>query len=142
MRCRPPHRDLSRRWAAKASNWIGQAPFTSEQHIFQNLGDGTYTIPACWRSAPASRAGINITYKILYNDAVAMTGGQPVEGHSTSPQIAHQVAPRASSGSPWSRTSPDKYPAGNDFPPGTTIHHRDELDAVQRELRESRASPS
>ncbi|GKQ52216.1 indolepyruvate ferredoxin oxidoreductase family protein [Bradyrhizobium sp. Ce-3] len=120
---------------AEGVSWIGQAPFTSEQHVFQNLGDGTYTHSGLLALRAAAAAGVNITYKILYNDAVAMTGGQPAEGGFTVSQIAHQVWAEGTKKLAIVSDDPDKYPA-NYFPSGATIHHRRELDAVQRTLRE------
>ena len=115
--------------------WIGQAPFTSEQHVFQNLGDGTYTHSGLLALRAAAAAGVNITYKILYNDAVAMTGGQPAEGGFTVSQIAHQVAAEGTGRLAIVSDDPEKYPS-NYFPADATVHHRRELDAVQRELRD------
>ncbi|WP_407165856.1 indolepyruvate ferredoxin oxidoreductase family protein [Bradyrhizobium sp. ORS 111] len=120
---------------AEGVSWIGQAPFTSEQHVFQNLGDGTYTHSGLLALRAAAAAGVNITYKILYNDAVAMTGGQPAEGGFTVSQIAHQVAAEGTKRLAIVSDDPGKYPA-NYFPAGATVHHRRELDAVQRNLRE------
>lgn len=120
---------------AEGATWIGQAPFTDEAHIFQNMGDGTYTHSGLLALRAASAAGVNITYKILYNDAVAMTGGQPAEGGLTVSQIAHQVAAEGAQRVTIVSDEPEKYPA-NYFPPGATVHHRRELDAVQRELRD------
>jgi indolepyruvate ferredoxin oxidoreductase len=118
--------------------WIGQAPFTSETHVFQNLGDGTYFHSGLLAIRAAAAAGVNITYKILYNDAVAMTGGQPVDGQLTVPEITRQVAAEGARLIVIVTDEPDKYPLGSDFAPGVTIRHRDELDQVQRELREVR----
>ena len=120
---------------AEGANWIGQAPFTSEQHIFQNLGDGTYTHSGLLALRAAATSGVNITYKILYNDAVAMTGGQPAEGGFTVSQIAHQVAAEGTKRLAIVSDDPGKYPA-NYFPAGATVHHRRDMDALQRELRE------
>ena len=120
---------------AEGVTWIGQAPFTNEQHVFQNLGDGTYTHSGLLAVRAAAAAGVNITYKILYNDAVAMTGGQPAEGGLTVSQIAHQVSAEGAKRLVIVSDEPEKYPS-NYFPSGTTIHHRRELDAVQKELRE------
>jgi indolepyruvate ferredoxin oxidoreductase len=122
---------------AEGANWIGQAPFTSEPHVFQNLGDGTYTHSGLLAIRAAAAAGVNITYKILYNDAVAMTGGQPAEGGLTVGQIAHQVAAEGARRLVIVSDEPDKYPPHGYFPASATIRHRRELDAAQRELRET-----
>jgi indolepyruvate ferredoxin oxidoreductase len=120
----------------EGANWIGQAPFTSESHLFQNLGDGTYTHSGLLALRAAAVSGVNITYKILYNDAVAMTGGQPAEGSFTVSQIAHQVWAEGAKRVAIVSDDPGKYPSGGYFPQGATIHHRREMDQVQRELRE------
>jgi len=116
--------------------WCGQAPFTSEKHVFQNLGDGTYFHSGSLAIRQAIAAGVNITYKILYNDAVAMTGGQPVDGTLTVPDIAHQVRAEGVTTivvlsddiGKWSR--PEIFPEGVEFAP------RERLDEVQKRLRE------
>ena len=89
--------------------WIGQAPFTNDKHVFANLGDGTYFHSGLLaiRAAIASKA--NITYKILYNDAVAMTGGQPVDGVLTVPQITHQLAAEGATKIVIVTDEPEKY---------------------------------
>jgi indolepyruvate ferredoxin oxidoreductase len=115
--------------------WIGQAPFTAEKHIFVNLGDGTYFHSGILAIRAAVSAGINITYKILYNDAVAMTGGQPVDGPMDVPRLARQVMAEGVSRVVVVADDPEKYPAGSDFS-GAPIRPREELDAVQKELRE------
>jgi indolepyruvate ferredoxin oxidoreductase len=115
--------------------WIGQAPFTDEKHIFTNLGDGTYFHSGLLAIRAAQAAKVNITYKILYNDAVAMTGGQPVDGQLTVPMVASQVRAEGIqtiyvvSDEPW------KY-KGVMLPEGVQVTHRDNLDEVQRTLRE------
>ncbi len=116
--------------------WIGQAPFTSEKHIFANLGDGTYYHSGLLAIRACVAAKVNITYKILYNDAVAMTGGQPVEGSPTPADVANQVWAEGVKRIAVVSDDPLKYPIDWHWPPGITFHHRDDLDAVQRELRE------
>jgi len=115
--------------------WAGQAAFTETPHVFQNLGDGTYFHSGSLAIRQAIAAGVNITYKILYNDAVAMTGGQPVDGTLSVPQIAHQM--RAEGVEVIALLSDDigKWDDPSIFPPGTSFHDRRELDAVQRRLR-------
>ena len=118
----------------EGANWVGEAPFSKRGHVFQNLGDGTYTHSGSLAIRWAVASGVNITYKLLYNDAVAMTGGQQAEGHLSPDQMARQVAAEGVSRIAVVSDDPDKYPAGTLWPPGTTLHHRDDLDAVQREL--------
>ena len=116
--------------------WIGQAPFSADSHVFQNLGDGTYAHSGLLAIRAAAAAGVNITYKILYNDAVAMTGGQPAEGSFTVPQIARQVHDEGAKRVTIVTDEPEKYAQVTGLPPGTVVHHRRRLDEVQRELRE------
>jgi indolepyruvate ferredoxin oxidoreductase len=104
--------------------WAGQAPFTETPHIFQNLGDGTYFHSGSLAIRQSIAAGVNITYKILYNDAVAMTGGQPVDGTLTVPQIAQQM--RAEGVQTIALVSDDieKWTDPSIFPNGITFHDR------------------
>jgi indolepyruvate ferredoxin oxidoreductase len=119
----------------EGANWIGEAPFSARDHVFQNLGDGTYNHSGYLAIRAAAAAGVNITYKILYNDAVAMTGGQPVEGGLSVEQIARQVVAEGAKRLALVTDDPHKYPAGTQWPAGITIHHRSELEAVQEDLR-------
>jgi indolepyruvate ferredoxin oxidoreductase len=118
----------------EGANWIGEAPFSNRNHVFQNLGDGTYNHSGYLAIRAAIASGVNITYKILYNDAVAMTGGQRNEGGLTVPQIAQQVAAEGARRVVVVTDEPDKYPGGTEWPRGLTIHHRDDLNEVQKEL--------
>ena len=119
-------------------DWASHSMFTKTRHVFQNLGDGTYFHSGILAIRQAVAAKTNITYKILYNDAVAMTGGQPVDGSISVPQIARQVEAEGVSRFVVVSDEPEKYDGHHGlFPQGTTFHHRRELDAVQRELRET-----
>ncbi len=123
----------------EGANWIGQAPFTDTPHIFQNLGDGTYFHSGLLAIRAAVTAGVNITYKVLVNGAVAMTGGQPIEGEPmagevTAPEIARQLAAEGVRRIAVLSDDIEKYDR-KAFPPGVEIRHRDHLDAVQRALR-------
>jgi indolepyruvate ferredoxin oxidoreductase len=121
---------------AEGAPWIGQAPFTEEKHIFANLGDGTYYHSGLMAIRAAVAAKVTMTYKILYNDAVAMTGGQHHDGPLDPAIISRQIAAEGVTPIIIVTDEPEKYPAGTGWAPGVTIRHRDELDAVQRELRE------
>jgi indolepyruvate ferredoxin oxidoreductase len=118
--------------------WVGQAPFTSDAHVFANLGDGTYFHSGLLAIRQAVAAGVNITYKVLYNGAVAMTGGQPVgerpEGHSVL-QIMKSLIAEGVAKLVIVTDQPEKY-QGVALEAGVTVQHRDELDRIQRELRE------
>ncbi|MFI4940404.1 MAG: indolepyruvate ferredoxin oxidoreductase family protein, partial [Burkholderiales bacterium] len=121
---------------AEGTPWIGQAPFTSEQHVFANLGDGTYFHSGLLAIRAAVAANVNMTYKILYNDAVAMTGGQAVDGPLDPAIISRQLAAEGVAPIIVVTDEPGKYPTGTNWAPGVTVRHRSELDAVQRTLRE------
>ncbi len=114
--------------------WVGIAPFSETQHVFANLGDGTYFHSGALALRQSIAAGVNITYKILFNDAVAMTGGQPVDGQLTVPMIVRQALAEGARRVVVVSDEPEKHVGV--LPPGVTTHHRDDLDAVQRELRE------
>jgi indolepyruvate ferredoxin oxidoreductase len=118
----------------EGANWIGEAPFSKTPHVFQNLGDGTYNHSGYLAIRAAIDAGVTMTYKILFNDAVAMTGGQANEGGLNVPQIARQVAAEGASRVVVVTDEPWKYPKDTDWPRGLTVHHRDALETVQREL--------
>jgi indolepyruvate ferredoxin oxidoreductase len=119
---------------AEGANWIGQAPFTEREHIFVNIGDGTYFHSGLLAIRAAVAAKVNVTYKILYNDAVAMTGGQSMDGPLDPARISQQVRAEGVERVVVVTDEPDKYPTGMEFAPHTTIHHRDDLDQVQRDL--------
>jgi indolepyruvate ferredoxin oxidoreductase len=118
----------------EGANWIGEAPFSKRGHVFQNLGDGTYNHSGYMAIRAAIASGVNITYKILFNDAVAMTGGQANDGGVTVPQIARQVAAQGAKRVVVVTDEPWKYAKSEEWPQGLTIHHRDDLIAVQQEL--------
>ncbi|HSL80671.1 MAG TPA: indolepyruvate ferredoxin oxidoreductase family protein, partial [Pseudolabrys sp.] len=118
----------------EGANWIGEAPFSNRGHVFQNIGDGTYNHSGYLAIRAGIASGVNMTYKILFNDAVAMTGGQANDGGLTVPQIAAQVAAEGAKRIVVVTDEPWKYAKDTEWPRGLTIHHRDELDAVQREL--------
>jgi len=120
----------------EGANWVGEAPFSARKHVFQNLGDGTYNHSGTMAIRAAIASNTNITYKILFNDAVAMTGGQPNDGGLTVPQIARQVAAEGAKRVVVVTDEPDKYPRGTAWPAGLTVHHRDDLNEVQKSLAE------
>jgi indolepyruvate ferredoxin oxidoreductase len=119
--------------------WVGQQPFSHDQHMFANLGDGTYFHSGILAIRQSIAAGVNITYKVLYNDAVAMTGGQQVgerpEGHSVV-QIAQSMRAEGAARITIVTDEPEKYAGVDGLPSGIAIQHRDLLDAVQRQFRE------
>ncbi len=119
----------------EGANWIGQAPFTDEKHVFQNLGDGTYAHSGTLAIRAAAAAGVNITYKILYNDAVAMTGGQQAEGGFTVGDIVRQMLAEGARRVVVVSDDIEKYPR-HAFPSSVDVYHRDKLDSVQKSLCE------
>jgi indolepyruvate ferredoxin oxidoreductase len=117
-------------------NWITRSRFNGGKHVFQNIGDGTFYHSGSVAIRQAIAANTNITYKVLFNDAVAMTGGQPVDGPITVEAIAHMVRAEGVQRIALVSDEPERFDAA-DFPAGTSISHRRELDAIQRELRDT-----
>jgi indolepyruvate ferredoxin oxidoreductase len=128
--------DTFTQMGGEGATWCGQAPFTETRHVFQNLGDGTYFHSGSLAIRQAIAANVNITYKILYNDAVAMTGGQPVDGTLTVPDIAHQVRSEGVQTIIVMSDDIEKWSNRAIFPNGIEFVDRAEIEAVQKRLRE------
>ncbi len=121
----------------EGANWIGEAPFSKRKHMFQNLGDGTYNHSGSLAIRFAIATNTNITFKILFNGVVAMTGGQKHEGELTVEAIAHQVAAEGVKKIALVTDEPGKYAATTVWPPGLTIYHRNIINEAQRDLAET-----
>ncbi|WP_434034009.1 indolepyruvate ferredoxin oxidoreductase family protein [Cupriavidus sp. a3] len=132
----PEYNKLTTHMGGEGAPWIGQAAFSKVPHVFQNLGDGTYFHSGYLAIRAAVAAKVNITYKILYNDAVAMTGGQPVDGSISVHQIAHQMSAEGVQRIALVTEDLSRYNDRSRLPPQVTLHDRKDMDAVQRELRE------
>ena len=120
----------------EGATWIGQAPFTETQHVFQNLGDGTYFHSGILAIRAAVSSKVNITYKILYNDAVAMTGGQPIDGSLSVEDLVHQIRGEGVRRIALVSDEPNQWRGQFNGVPGFSLHHRDEMDSLQKSLRE------
>ena len=121
---------------AEGVTWAGAAHFTDEKHVFVNIGDGTYFHSGLLAIRAAVSSKVNATYKVLFNDAVAMTGGQRHDGPLNPWLISQQLHAEGVTPIMVVTDEPEKYPSGTAWAPGTTVHHRDQLDAVQKQLRE------
>lgn len=120
----------------EGASWMGESHFVDTPHVFQNIGDGTYYHSGLLAVRAAVASGVNMTYKILFNDAVAMTGGQHVDGPMSVPQITHQVASEGVKKVVVVTDEPDKYGPNPGFAEGVEIYHRDDYDKVQKDIRE------
>lgn len=137
----PQHNKTTTHMGGEGAPWLGQAWFSRRKHVFANLGDGTYYHSGSMAIRAAVAADVRITYKILYNDAVAMTGGQPVDGPISVARIAQQVAAEGVRRIALVAEDPSRWRDRTGLPTDSpsmrfTLHHRDEMDDVQRELRE------
>ena len=121
---------------AEGANWVGQSPFSTRKHIFQNIGDGTYFHSGIMAIRAAVSSGINITYKILFNDAVAMTGGQGFDGPLSVQSIIQQMFAEGAKQVTVVSDDPDKFTQSSGIPANVKVYDRKELDFVQREMRE------
>src|SRR4029434_7102934 len=117
--------------------WIGQAPFTTRTHMFSNVGDGTYNHSAILAIRQSIAAKVNITYKILFNSAVAMTDAQPIDGGGMSVgAMTRELEAEGIKRIVVVSDEPGQFDASSGLAPGVTVRHRDELEEVQKELRE------
>ena len=132
----PEMNKLTTHMGGEGAPWIGQAAFSKVPHVFQNLGDGTYFHSGYLAVRAAVSAKVNITYKILYNDAVAMTGGQPVDGQTSVPMIAQQMAAEGVKRIALVTEDLSRYADRSSLPGIVTLHDRKEMDDIQRELRD------
>src|SRR6185436_6200928 len=132
----PEHTKTTCQMGSEGAAWIGQAPFSKLPHVFANLGDGTYFHSGHLAIRAALAANVNITYKILYNDAVAMTGGQPVDGQISVSLIAQQMAAEGIQRIAVVTEDLSRYEDRSQLPAMVTVHDRKDMDTVQRELRE------
>lgn len=119
----------------EGSNWASVSAFVETPHVFANMGDGTYAHSGILAIRQSVAQGANLTYKVLYNDAVAMTGGQPVEAHATPIDVVHQLLSEGVRPVRLVSDNPQQY-EGTSIPKHASLHHRDELERIQRELRE------
>ena len=132
----PEHNKTTCQMGGEGAAWIGQAPFSKLPHVFANLGDGTYFHSGHLAIRAALAAKVNITYKILYNDAVAMTGGQPVDGQISVALIAQQMAAEGIKRIAVVSEDLSRYEDRTLLPAMVTLNDRKDMDAVQRELRD------
>jgi indolepyruvate ferredoxin oxidoreductase len=123
---------------AEGAGWIGEAPFSKRGHVFQNIGDGTYFHSGVLAIRAAVAAGVNVTYKILYNDAVAMTGGQGMDGPLTVARLTRQLQAEGVVRIVVVSEEPRRYRRRSGLARGVAVRHRDLLDTVQREIRDVR----
>ncbi len=132
----PEHTKTTCQMGGEGAAWIGQAPFSKLPHVFANLGDGTYFHSGHLAIRAALAANVNITYKILYNDAVAMTGGQPVDGQISVSLIAQQMAAEGVKRIAVVTEDLSRYEDRSQLPAMVTLNDRKDMETVQRELRE------
>lgn len=135
-----PHTKTFSQMGGEGVAWLGQAPFTETQHVFANLGDGTYFHSGLLAIRAAVAGRVNITYKILYNDAVAMTGGQNVDGDLDVPTLTRQLAAEGVKRIVITTDEPEKYEGVQGLAAGVAVFHRRELDRLQKELRETQGT--
>ena len=129
-----PNTQTLTQMGGEGASWIGQAPFTDTPHVFTNIGDGTYYHSGFLAIRAALSARVNITFKLLFNDAVAMTGGQAVEGGLTVPAIARELAAEGVQRIVVVAEEPGHYGRADRFPEGVTVTGRDGFDCAQAEL--------